>query len=385
MLVLLLVGTAGMKQLHDIAASWAVRHVPNELAKRSQFPPALAPSLDCYVRARDRISRWPEYAETPLRSAPAIAASLGIAELWLKDESNRLTTGSFKALGGGYAVDEVLSNGCDQVIATASAGNHGIGVAWACQRLHAECHVFLSTRVSELQAEKIRNLGGMVHRHGDTYEDSLEEARRVSEASGWQIVQDVSWEGYARIPALIFAGYTVLAGEMVGQLAAAGAERPTHVLINTGVGGLCAAVCAHLWARYGEARPTLIAVEPTAADCNLHSARLGALAALPVERSGESTIQTGLDVAVPDALAWEVVSRAVDHFVAVPDAVVAPCVQMLAEELSPPIAAGESAVAGLGALVAAAAQPALRDALGLDSHSRVAVIICEGAFQKVSS
>ena len=69
-----------------------------------------------------------------------------------------------------------------------------------------------------------------------------------------------------------------------------------------------------------------------------------------------------------------------DDFVSVPDAIVAPCVRLLGG-LDPPIAAGESAVAGLGVLVAAAAQPALAKALDLGPAARVAVIVCEGAIE----
>ena len=83
---------------------------------------------------------------------------LGLSELWLKDETSRLGTGSFKALGGGYAVEHLLSNSKDtRTIVTASAGNHGVGVAWACRRSGASCHVFLSESVSEFQAERIRS------------------------------------------------------------------------------------------------------------------------------------------------------------------------------------------------------------------------------------
>ena len=47
--------------------------------------------------------------------------------------------------------------------------------------------------------------------------------------------------------------------------------------------------------------------------------------------------------------------------------------------LAKPLVAGQSAVASVGVVVAAAAQPALREGLGLDEESRVAVIVCEGA------
>lgn len=67
-----------------------------------------------------------------------------------------------------------------------------------------------------------------------------------------------------------------------------------------------------------------------------------------------------------------------NDFVAIGDEAVQPAVLELAAMAPTPIQAGESAVAGLGVLLAAAKQPALRASLGLTPTSRIAVIICEG-------
>ena len=105
---------------------------------------------------------------------------------------------------------------------------------------------------------------------------------------------------------------------------------------------------------------------------------------LPASRMKEVTRQTGLDCKVPANLAWRVLSTGADDFLSVPDDCIDPCIELLSnEELvgpGPIIAAGESAVAGLGALVASAAQPKLGEALGLNRTSRVALVVCEGAF-----
>src|SRR5580700_4606065 len=65
-------------------------------------------SLAASTRARDEISSWPGYEQTPLHSLSALARQLGLAALWYKDESQRFGVGSFKAIGGGYAVCEIL-------------------------------------------------------------------------------------------------------------------------------------------------------------------------------------------------------------------------------------------------------------------------------------
>ena len=80
---------------------------------------------------------------------------------------------------------------------------------------------------------------------------------------------------------------------------------------------------------------------------------------------------------VPTKLAWDVLETGCDAFVAVGDEVVEPCQELL-NGLEPALPAGESAIAGLGAVIAAAAQPELRQLLSLGADSRVAVIVCEG-------
>ena len=364
---------------------WPVEHVRNvgHARKRTLLPNKFPLQPAETERAFAQISAWPEYAPTPLRNADALAQQLGLGALFLKDETNRLGVGSFKALGGAYAAEELQQRGHGDGLSgqpapvaatvTASAGNHGIGVAWGSKRLNLPCNVFLGAHVAERQAERIRAHGAVVHRVDGGYEASLQAARDAAAREGWSLVQDVDSEGYEQVPRDIYAGYTVLAREMTEAMEAP----PTHVIVNAGVGGLASAVCAHLWARYAERRPRFVVAEPSAAACLLASARAGECVAVSSE---PTTVQTGLDCREPAAIAWQVLASGADDFVSVPDDVVAPCVRLLGG-LDPSIAAGDSAVAGLGVLVAAAAQPALAKALDLGPAARVAVIVCEGAIE----
>merc|ERR1719401_1361053 len=122
-------------------------------------------------------------------------------------------------------------------------------------------------------ADRIRSFGATVHRIEGGYADALAAARRASESEGWTIVQDVTWDGYSDIPRQIFEGYTMIAEEMIEEWAAVGAQLPTHIFVNAGIGGLSTGVCSHLWARLAHQRPRFIAVEPLAADCLLRAAR----------------------------------------------------------------------------------------------------------------
>jgi hypothetical protein len=61
------------------------------------------------LRAKNEITSWHRYGPTSLRDLSALAEDAGVQCIRLKDESERFGLGSFKALGGAYAVVEVLS------------------------------------------------------------------------------------------------------------------------------------------------------------------------------------------------------------------------------------------------------------------------------------
>ena len=65
-------------------------------------------SLAAFGEAKREIMSWPGYKPTPLRSLPKLAARAGVGAILYKDEAERFGIGSFKALGGAYAVFKLL-------------------------------------------------------------------------------------------------------------------------------------------------------------------------------------------------------------------------------------------------------------------------------------
>src|SRR4051794_36975904 len=63
---------------------------------------AVAEEVERYLTYRDN------HAPTPLHSLPALADELGVGAIHIKDEGSRLGLGSFKALGGSYAVSRLV-------------------------------------------------------------------------------------------------------------------------------------------------------------------------------------------------------------------------------------------------------------------------------------
>ena len=96
------------------------------------------------------------YQPTPLRCLSALAVKLGVAGLYVKDESKRFGLNAFKGLGGSYALGRVIADklgkDIDEVgeipegsftFVTATDGNHGRGVAWAAKNLKQHAVVYM--------------------------------------------------------------------------------------------------------------------------------------------------------------------------------------------------------------------------------------------------
>src|SRR4028118_1292893 len=79
-------------------------------AYREPLDPADAATLgiDAAGEVERHLSYRSNHAPTPLHSLPALASALGVGAIHVKDEGFRLGLGSFKALGGAYAVIQLV-------------------------------------------------------------------------------------------------------------------------------------------------------------------------------------------------------------------------------------------------------------------------------------
>jgi diaminopropionate ammonia-lyase len=343
---------------------------------RHGVPGLVVLSAAGFRRAKAEITGWDGYAVTPLRNLPRWAESAGIAAIRLKDEASRFGLGSFKALGGAYAVanllrDTVARSGAAPETVTvtcATDGNHGRSVAWGANRFHCRCVIFVHENVSQWRIDAIAAYGAEVRRVAGTYDNAVRVAARTAETEGWLVASDTSWPGYTEVPRGIMQGYRIMADEAADQW---DGPAPTHVFIQGGVGGAAAAVSVHLRARFDPA-PNLIVVEPDRAACLFASAETGALTAIPGDLD---TVMAGLACGEPSLLAWEELSRSVTAFMSIPDESATETVHMLKKEN---IGAGESGVAGLAGCMLAAKDEKLRGVLELSHDSRILAFNTEG-------
>lgn len=342
--------------------------------------------------ALETISAWPGYAPTPLVELPGLAAALGVGRIRIKHEGKRFTLKSFKALGGAYGVMRILEREtgaeisdimagkvADKVagvtVCCATDGNHGRAVAWGAQLAGARCVIYLHAHVSQGREDAIAAYGAEIVRVTGSYDDSVRQAAEDAADKGWIVVSDTSWPGYEEIPAWVKQGYTVILAEAMEQL---GEDRPSHLFVQAGVGGLAAAAIGPLWEDWGARRPLCTVVEPHEADCVYQSAVQGGLA----QGLGSlETVMACLSAGEASPLAWQILQCGADAFVTIDDSFATRAMAMLAwgTGKDPRLVVGESGASGVAALIAVSENPAARRALELGAEADVLLIASEGA------
>jgi diaminopropionate ammonia-lyase len=373
------------------------------LNQHSHFGQTLEPADadNLSVAAAKQVEHFLSYrenhAETPLHSLPALASACDVQAIYIKDEGLRLGLGSFKALGGSYAVirltleaaERQLGRGVDvaelrsadvqavaahMTVTCATDGNHGRSVAQGAQLVGAKAVIFVHAGVSEQRIAAIARYGADIIRVNGNYDDSVAEAARTAEERGWTVVSDTSWPGYERIPSLVMQGYTAMVREALRQLDAP----PTHCFVQSGVGGVAAAVFGHLTLALGAHRPICVVVDPERAACLVETAKAGHLVKVA---PGAPTVMAMLECYEPSLVAWRILSRTADAFMTVTDEEAIAVMNRLARPAGsdPRIVAGESGGVGLAGFLNVAGNASLRAPLKLDRHSRILVINTEGA------
>jgi diaminopropionate ammonia-lyase len=377
-----------LQQISNLSASWVGEHAV------SIYPDSLQKlfSQEIMQSAQAEIASWPGYAATPLRRLNDVAAAAGVANLSYKDESTRFGLGSFKALGGAYAVMKYLSGVLTErlgrevsmveirsgtlaaeaakiTVATATDGNHGRSVAWGAKQAGCQCRIYIHREVSKGREQAMSEFGATIVRIDGDYDASVRLAAKEAAKNGWQVISDTSYDGYLDVPRDVMAGYTVMVREILNGMD----KPPTHVIIQAGVGGLAAAICAAFWSETGTSRPRFIITESDKAACIIESMRNGKPSNVAIN---EETVMAGLSCGEISLIAFDILSRGACASVTIGDEAVAPAMRLMAAK---GIEAGECAVPGIITLLAIAKDQHLCDQLALNEHSSVLVFGCEGA------
>jgi diaminopropionate ammonia-lyase len=326
----------------------------------------------------------PGYAVTPLRELPAIATSLGVERVFVKDEATRLGLPAFKMLGASWAIYRVLSKRLELepgdwatlddlyslvaplrplTLAAATDGNHGRAVARMARLLGFHSRIWVPSNTARARIAGIEEEGATVQVSSGGYDDAVAAAAAAAD-NHTIVISDTSWPGYETVPAWVIEGYETIAEEIDDQLGRA----PDIVVVPIGVGALAAAIAHH----YRQTDPSvmLIGVEPIDAACVMESIRAGR----PIQLPGEQrSIMAGLNCGTPSSIAWPIVSASFDLFVTVSDDEDIDAMRVLYRN---DIFAGESGAASLAGLASVAFN---KDTVAEKfSRSRVVLLSTEG-------
>jgi len=196
---------------------------------------------------------------TPLLRSDYLSDTVG-RPVYLKLE-NLQATGSFKVRGALAALTALTPQQRQCGVVTASAGNHGLGVAWAARQLGLQATVVVPTTAVAPKVTGLHRLGARVALHGDGYDAAHSEALRLAEASGWPYI-------HAFADPWVIAGQGTAALEVLHDLPGA-----RCLIVPVGGGGLLAG--ALLAARGLDHPVDLVGAQAEGADVMARSLRAG--------------------------------------------------------------------------------------------------------------
>ncbi len=214
------------------------------------------PALIAAIRRADQDIR-PTVLETPVVAWPQYAERVD-GPVFVKAEHLQ-RTGSFKLRGATNAVMRAIPMG--KTIATASSGNHGLGVSHALRAAGQNGVVFLPESVAPAKLDAVRRTGVRVELVGTDSNDTEKEAQRVATLEGWHYLSPYNDPD-------VIAGQGTIGLELLRQL-----DRIDVVYISVGGGGLISGIAAAL----KSVRPDIHIVACSAANsCVMHeSVRAG--------------------------------------------------------------------------------------------------------------
>lgn len=341
-------------------------------------------------------SKFEAYAHTPLLKLDRLAEKLGVREIWVKDESFRFGLNAFKVLGGAYAIGKFLAEKLEVPIdelsfeklkskavreklgamtfVTATDGNHGRGVAWAAKELGQKAVVYMPKGSAKRRLDAILETGAEGYITDLNYDDAVRLAAENAQKYGWIVVQDTAWEGYEKIPMWILQGYAAIAYEIE--------EKPTHLILQAGVGSFAGAILGYYSDLYGKERPITMIVEPENAACIYKSA--GINDGKPYGVTGDlNTMMAGLACGEPNPIGWNILRDYGHAYFSCSDYVSARGMRILANPLGDDakIVSGESGAVGMGLLSILLTDEKYKDIvekLYINESSKVLIISTEG-------
>ncbi|MEU6428902.1 pyridoxal-phosphate dependent enzyme [Microbispora sp. NPDC046973] len=264
---------------------------------------------DVVIPRRDDLENARQVVRAHLRPTPLDLGAGTPGDPTLKLEGLQ-PTGSFKVRG---ALSAVAAAPASRVV-TASAGNHGLGVAFAANALGRQATVVVARTASAAKTDRLRRLNVDLVCTGESFDEAEEHALALAEAPGCYYVS-------AYNDPYVIAGQGTIGHELDEQL-----DGPLTVVCPVGGGGLASGL--GLWAA-GRGDVRVVGVE--AAASTAVSSAVAAGRRVPVEAG--PTLADGLAGNIePGSVTVDLVARHVHRLVTVTEDEIRAALRYLAAE-----------------------------------------------------
>ncbi len=206
---------------YELAAHHFREVAPQERPQNIWHFEELLPIVDASAQAR--VGRHAGY--TPLIRADRLGAELGLANLYLKDDSTCRPSLSYKDRVVSMSVARLLERGKTE-LGCVSTGNVGTAVAALAAKAGVDAYVFYPNRLEDTKARACAALGAKVCQVEGNYDEANRRCRELAEATGMDFANITLRPFYAE-------GAKTAAFEIVEQL---GWRSPEHI-ITAAAGG----------------------------------------------------------------------------------------------------------------------------------------------------
>jgi threonine dehydratase len=181
------------------------------------------------LAAADRIR--PLIKRTPLIKSSALTEMAG-GDVYLKLE-NQQTTGSFKLRGALNALSTLPADARKRGVVASSAGNHGLGVAYAAKHFGVPATIFVPSTAPQIKRDGIVALGATIDTTQPDYDKAMDAAKAFAAERGATYINPCLGE-------MLLAGQGTVALEILGDI-----PELATLVVNVGGGGLLGG-CASL-------------------------------------------------------------------------------------------------------------------------------------------
>ena len=267
------------------------------------------PTLRDVLDARKTIA--PYVLRTPLHHYPALSLFLD-AEVRLKHE-NYQALGAFKARGGINLLAHMSQEERDCGVITASSGNHGQSIAYACKVFGARAIIGLPEAANPLKVQSMRNLGADLIFHGSNFDEAREHCERLAREEGYRYV-------HAANEPLLVAGVATQTLEIIEDF-------PEVEAIFVPLGGGSGAAGACIAAKAVNPEIKVIAVQSAQAAGGYLSWKNRSITAAPMNTKTEG-LATTTGYELPQRILWDLL----DDFILVDDREILQAIAMLIEK-----------------------------------------------------